>query len=96
MTKEAVNRFKKQAEALGYSRLYGDADIFYAYTINGWEIQLKIIEVSANIDIYTIEAELHKRTTKHIRSFVTGHEDIIGPIHEWCKGLIAFNEFMYK
>jgi hypothetical protein len=95
MKKEAINRFKKQAEDLGYSKLSSHDGYFYTFKDN-WEIQLKVIEVSANIDVYTIEAELHRLSTRHIRNFVTGHEDIIGPIHHWAKSLIAFNEFMYK
>jgi len=96
MTEEDIQRFKEQAKVAGYQRSYGKSNSYYRYfNDNNWSVELTITPYT-HPDTYKVEAVLHRVTTRHMREFITGHEDIIGPIDHWAKGLIAFNEFMYK
>lgn len=95
MTEKDIKRFKEQAESNGYERCLGKSNSYYRYfNNNDWSVELTITPFTYT-NTYKVEAVLYRLSTRHIREFVTGHEDIIGPIDDWAKALVAFNEFIY-
>jgi hypothetical protein len=94
MTEKDIERCREQAYILGYLRFVGKSNVFYYNKFgNGWTVEV-IIHSSNNSDFYIVEAALSGTNTRLTKDFVTGHEDILGPIHQWCKSLIAFHKLM--
>jgi hypothetical protein len=95
MTEIDIERCKEQAQALGYLRMIGKSNTFYYNKLgDNWFIEVTITNSSSNLSFYIVEASLSGKNTKYTKDFVTGYKDIFGPVHQWCKSLIAFNKFI--
>ena len=89
MTLEDIERCEEQAKSLGYLKFVHKNNIFYHNGFgNSWTVEVTI--TSSRPNVYLVEAALLGTNTRYTKDFVTGHEDIIGPAHQWCKSLIAF------
>lgn len=94
MTETDIERCREQAKALGYYTVKGKSNVFYYNGFgNSWAVEVTI-HLSKSFDYYIVEAALSGTNTKLTKDFVTGHKDIIGPIQQWCKNLIAFHKFI--
>jgi hypothetical protein len=94
MTEKDIEKCKEQAKALGYFTVNGKNNVFYYNKFgNSWTVELTV-EPHSFPDTYIVEAALSGTNTRLTKDFVTGHEDILGPIHQWCKSLIAFHKFI--
>jgi hypothetical protein len=89
-----IERCREQAKALGYFTVHGKSNVFYYNKFgNSWTIEVTI-HSSKSFDYYIVETALSGTNTRLTKDFVTGHTDIIGPAHQWCKNLIAFHKFI--
>jgi hypothetical protein len=94
MTEIDIERCREQAKALGYFTVQGKDNVFYHNGFgNSWTVEV-IIHSSKSFDYYIVEVALSGKNTRLTKDFVTGHEDILGPIQQWCKSLIAFHKFI--
>jgi len=94
MTEEDIERCREQAKALGYFTVKGKDNVFYHNGFgNSWTVEV-VIHSSNSFDYYIVEVALSGTNTRLTKHFVTGHEDILGPIQQWCKNLIAFHKFI--
>jgi hypothetical protein len=93
MTETDIERCREQAYALEYLRFVGKSNVFYYNKFgNSWTVEVTITSIRPNF--YLVEAALSGTNTRLTKDFVTGHEDILGPIQQWCKNLIAFHKFI--
>lgn len=94
MTEEDIERCREQAKALGYFTVQGKDNTFYSNSFgDNWFVQVTV-HSSNSLDFYIVEASLSGKNTKYTKDFATGYEDILSPVHQWCKSLIAFNKFI--
>lgn len=93
MTEKDIERCKEQAKALGYFTVHGKDNVFYYNKFgNSWTVEVTITSIRSNV--YFVEAALSGTNTRLTKDFVTGHENILDPAHQWCKILIAFHKFI--
>ena len=91
---EDIKKYREQAKALGYFTVKGKDNVFYYNKFgNSWTVEVTI-HLSKNPDFYIVEAALSGTNTRLTKDFVTGYKDILGPIQQWCKNLIAFHKFI--
>jgi hypothetical protein len=89
-----IERCREQAKALGYFTVKGKDNVFYYNKFgNSWTVEVTI-HSSKSFDYYIVEAALSGTNTRLTKDFVTGHKNILGPIQQWCKNLIAFHKFI--
>jgi len=94
MEAEDIERCREQAKALGYFKVNGKDNTFYSNSFgDSWTVEV-VIHSSNSFDYYIVEVALYGTNTRLTKDFVTDHEDILGPIQEWCKNLIAFHKFI--
>ena len=94
MTKEDIERCREQAKALGYFTVKGKDNVFYYNGFDfSWTVEVTI-HSSKSPDFYIVETALSGTNTRLTKDFVTGHKNILGPIQQWCKNLIAFHKFI--
>jgi len=93
MKQKDIERCREQAKALGYFTVHGKSNVFYYNKFgNSWTVEVTI--TSSRPNVYLVEAFLSGTNTSHTKEFATEHEDILGPIQQWCKSLIVFHKFI--
>jgi hypothetical protein len=93
MKQKDIERCKEQANNLGYFRVVGKSNVFYYNGFDfSWTVEVTITALRPNF--YIVEAALSGTNTKLTKDFFTGHKDILGPAHQWCKNMIAFHKFI--